>query len=46
MVEDGVHCACFSIILVGSVVRVSKTFCPQKPLEECKYTVKKDKQCY
>ena len=41
MVEDGVHCACFSIILMGSVVRVSKTFCPQKSLEECKYTVKK-----
>ena len=33
---------CLSLITLDSVVRVSKKYCPQTLLEECKYEIKKD----
>ena len=34
---------CFSIIILDSVIRVSKKYYPQKFLEGCKYEIKKTK---
>ena len=34
---------CFSIIILNSVIRVSKKYYPQKFLEGCKYEIKKTK---
>ena len=33
---------CLSLITLDSVVGVSKKYCPQTLLEECKYEIKKD----
>lgn len=41
--EEGVRCPCLSVILLYSVVKVDKKYCPQFLLEECKYAVKKIK---
>ena len=34
---------CLSLIVLDSVVRVSKKYCPQTFLEECKYVIRKNK---
>ena len=34
---------CFSLIMLDSVIRVSKKYYPQTLLEECKYEIKKIK---
>ena len=33
---------CLSLIMLGSLIRVSKKYYPQTLLEECKYETKKD----
>ena len=33
----------YQLILLDAVIRVSKRYYPQKPLEECKYEIKKIK---
>ena len=33
---------CLSSIMLISVIRVNKKYYPQKPLEECKYEIKKN----
>ena len=38
-------CACFSVILIGSVFRMSENYYPQVFLEEYKYVVKENKMC-
>ena len=38
--KDGSYCICPSVILIGSVLKISKNYCPRVFLEECKYTVK------
>ena len=37
--EDS-HCACLSVILIDSVLKMSKNYYPQAFVEECKYIVK------
>ena len=39
--EEGSHCVCLSVILINSVLKVSKNYYSQEFLEECKYVVKK-----
>ena len=34
---------CFSLIMLDSVIRINKKYYPQTLLEECKYTIKKNK---
>ena len=34
---------CLSLIMINSVIRVSKKYYPQSLLEECKYEIKKRK---
>ena len=41
MPEDNECCACLSIILSDSVVKIDYDYYPQMFLEECKYAVKK-----
>ena len=36
-------CSCFSVILIGSVFRMSENYYPQVFLEEYKYVVKENK---
>ena len=36
-------CKCMSLIMLGSVVRLSKKYYSQTLLEECKYEIKKTK---
>ena len=33
---------CLSLVMLDSIIRVSKTYYPQTLLEECKYEIKKD----
>ena len=35
---------CLSLILLDSVIRANKKYSPQKPIEECKYKIKKNKK--
>ena len=37
------HISFSSLIILDSVIRVSKKYCPQTLLEECKYKIKKFK---
>ena len=34
---------CLSLIMLDSVIRVNKKYCPQTLSEECKYEIKKNK---
>ena len=34
---------CLSSIMLDSVIRVNKKYCPQTLLEECKYEIRKSK---
>ena len=34
---------CFSLIMLDSVIRINKKYYPKTLLEECKYTIKKNK---
>ena len=34
---------CLSLIMLDSVIRVNKKYCPQTLLEECKYVIRKNK---
>ena len=43
MPEDNECCACLSIILSDSVVKIDYDYYPQMFLEECKYAVRKKK---
>ena len=41
--KEGVHCVCFSIILIDSAFKIDKDYYPQIFLEQCKYVVKEKK---
>lgn len=38
--KQSVHCICLSVILINSVFKMGKSYCPQVFLEECKCFVK------
>ena len=40
--KENASCKCLSLIMLDSVIRVSKKYYPQTLLEECKYEIKKD----
>ena len=42
--KEGSQCICLSVVLIDSVFRTGKDYCPQVFLEECKYIVKKKKR--
>ena len=37
--KENASCKCLSLIMLDSVIRVNKKYCPQTLLEECKYEV-------
>ena len=41
--KEKASCKCLSLIMLDSVIRVSKKYNPQTLLEECKYEIKKTK---
>ena len=41
MPEENEGYACFSVLLLDSLVKINKKYYPQILLEECKYTIKK-----
>ena len=41
--RENASCKCLSLIMVDTVIRVSKKHCPQTLLEECKLKIKKNK---
>ena len=41
MPKEKSPCKCLSIIMLGSVIRANKKYCPQIFLEECKYVPEK-----
>ena len=41
--KENASCKCLSLIMLDSVIRVSKKYYPQTLLEECKYEKKKTK---
>ena len=43
MPKEKASCKCLSIIMVDSVIKASKKYCPQALLEECKYIQEKIK---
>ena len=43
MPKEKASCKCLSIIMVDSVIKASKKYCPQVLLEECKYIQEKIK---
>ena len=42
--KEGSQYICLSVVLIDSVFRAGKNYCPQVFLEECKYIVKKKKK--
>ena len=40
--KENASCKCFSLIILDSVITVSKKYYPQTLLEECKCEIKKD----
>ena len=43
MSKEKTPCKCLSIIMLDSVIKASKKYYPQTPLEECKYVQEKIK---
>ena len=43
MPKEKAPCKCLSIIMIDSVIKANKKYCPQTFLEECKYTQEKIK---
>ena len=43
MLKENASYKCLSLIVLESVTRVNKKYYPQKPLEECKCIIKKNK---
>ena len=43
MPKEKAPCKCLSITMLDFVVKAKKKYCPQAPLEECKYEAKKIK---
>lgn len=43
MPKEGSHCICLSLVLTGSILKMSKSYYPQLLLEEFKYIVKERK---
>ena len=43
MLKENAPCKCLSIIILDSVIKAKKKYCPQTLLEECKYEPKKIK---
>ena len=43
MPKEGSHCTCLSLVLTGSILKMSKSYYPQLLLEEFKYIVKERK---
>ena len=43
MSKEKAPCKCLSMIMLDSVIKVNKKYCPQTLLEECKYTQEKIK---
>ena len=43
ILKENASYKCLSLIVLDSVIRVNKKYYPQKPLEECKYEIKKNK---
>ena len=41
--KEDASCKCLSLIVLGSVTRVSKKYYPQTFLEELKYVIRKNK---
>ena len=41
--EEDASCKCLSLIVLDSIIRVSKKYYPQILLEECKYVIRKNK---
>ena len=42
--EEKIPCKCLSIIILDSVIKSDKKYCPEMYLEECKYKQQKQKQ--
>ena len=42
--KENASCDCLSLIILDSVIRVTKRYCPQTLLEECKYKIRKNKR--
>ena len=40
MPEEGSHCTCLSVTLIGSIFRIDKVFYLQVFIDECKYIAK------
>ena len=43
MPKENVSCNCLSLVMLDSVIKVSKKYYPKTLLEECKYEIKKTK---
>ena len=43
MPKEKAPCKCLSIIMIDSVIKTNKEYCPQTLLEECKYIQEKIK---
>ena len=41
MPKEKAPCKCLSLIMIDSVIKANKNYCPQTLLEECKYTEEK-----
>ena len=41
--KENASCKCLSLIMLDSIVKLNKKYCPPALLEECKYEIKNTK---